>query len=118
MSGRRLEPPPEPTRDRGLQDLNMGDEDFAGLRPYRRGDPPRHIHWKTYAREQGLHVKLFTGTGVTTQYFDFDLLPAGMDVEDRLSQLCRWILDADIEAHNYGLRLPDQDPAPCTRRCT
>jgi uncharacterized protein (DUF58 family) len=30
-----------------------GDDEFAGLRDYRPGDPPRRIHWKMSARRQG-----------------------------------------------------------------
>lgn len=105
-SGRRMLPAPVPVRESGRQDLSAGDDDFAGLRGYRHGDAPKHIHWKAYAREQGLQVKLFSGQGVSTRWFDFDHMPAEMGVEERLSQLCRWIVDAEAEGRSYGLRLP------------
>jgi uncharacterized protein (DUF58 family) len=37
--------------------------------------------------------------------FDWDSL-AGLDAEARLSQLCRWVLDAHERREAFGLRLP------------
>ena len=36
---------------------------------------------------------------------DWEALP-GLDTEERLSQMCRWVLDAEREGQLYGLRLP------------
>jgi uncharacterized protein (DUF58 family) len=36
-----------------------GSAEFSGLREYRRGDNPRHIHWPTTARSNTLMVKEF-----------------------------------------------------------
>lgn len=80
-------------------------DDFLGLRAYRPGDPPRHIHWKAVARGQGLLTKEFGGAGQDTVSLDWDLL-AGMDNEARLSQLCRWVVDAHSANLRYSLRLP------------
>jgi uncharacterized protein (DUF58 family) len=88
-----------------------GDEDFAGMRPFHPGDSPRRIAWKAYAREQGLQVKLYAGTAVTSHVFDWDSLE-GMDVESRLSQLCRWIEDAHAEGRAFALKLPGVDVPP------
>ncbi|MDQ2694184.1 MAG: DUF58 domain-containing protein, partial [Pseudomonadota bacterium] len=82
-----------------------GREDYAGLRTYRPGDSPRHIAWKAVAREGGLLVKRFTAQARTELWLDWDLLaPAG--VEARLSQLCQWVLKAEAQRRDYGLRLP------------
>ena len=96
-SERTITPPPLETDTGGAQDAARGDEDFAGLRAFHPGDSPRRIAWKAYAREQGLQVKLYAGTAVTSHVFEWEALQ-GMDVETRLSQLCRWIEDA----HNAG----------------
>jgi uncharacterized protein (DUF58 family) len=109
-SERRTTPPPVETDTGGAQDSMKGDEDFAGTRPFHPGDSPRRIAWKAYAREQGLHVKLYAGTAVTSHVFDWDSLE-GMDVEGRLSQLCRWIEDAHAEGHAFALKLPGVDIA-------
>ncbi|MBL8271661.1 DUF58 domain-containing protein, partial [Steroidobacter sp.] len=83
---RGLAPPPVETDTGGAQDWGQGDEEFAGLRPFHPGDSPRRIAWKAYAREQGLQVKVYAGTAVTSHVFDWDSLPA-LGVEARLSQL-------------------------------
>jgi uncharacterized protein (DUF58 family) len=104
----RGRPPPGVETDTGgAQDRARGDEDFTGLRPYQPGDPLRRIAWKAYARGRGLHTKQYGGTDVVSHVFDWDSLP-GLDVESRLSQLCRWVLDAHESGEAFGLRLPGQ----------
>ncbi len=107
-SARGVSPPPVETDTGGAQDSIRGDEDFAGLRPFHPGDSPRRIAWKAYAREQGLQVKLYAGTAVTSHVLDWDSL-TGMDVEARLSQLCRWVEDAYAAGRAYALKLPGVD---------
>lgn len=110
-SERGLPPPPLETDTGGAQDAIRGDEDFAGLRTFHPGDSPKRIAWKTYAKEQGLHVKLYAGTAVTSHLFDWDALP-GVALEARLSQLCRWIEDAYAAGRAFGLRMPGIDIPP------
>jgi len=102
----RGRPPPGVETDTGgAQDRAKGEEDFTGLRPYQSGDPLRRIAWKAYARGQGLHTKQYAGTDVVSHVFDWDSLP-DLDVEARLSQICRWVLDAHGSGEAFGLRLP------------
>jgi len=102
----RGRPPPMTATDTGgAQTAAIGDEDFAGLRPFQSGDSLRRIAWKAYAHGQGLHTKQYAGTDVVSHVFDWDSLP-GLGVEERLAQLCRWILDAHEHGEAYGLRLP------------
>jgi uncharacterized protein (DUF58 family) len=82
-----------------------GEEDFAGLRRYHEGDSPRHVAWKAYARTGQLLSKQFAGADTSSQWFDFDDLNQ-LDVEERLSILTRWIIDADRTMEDYGLRIP------------
>jgi uncharacterized protein (DUF58 family) len=98
-------PPGVETDTGGAQDRAQGEADFAGLRPYQAGDSLHRIAWKAYARGLGLHTKQYAGTDVVSHVFDWDSLP-GLDVEERLSQLCRWVLDADEHDEAFGLRLP------------
>jgi uncharacterized protein (DUF58 family) len=104
-SERGVPPPPVETDTGGAQDSSRGDEEFAGLRPFHIGDSPRRIAWKTYAREQGLHVKVYAGTAVTSHLFDWNVTK-GQNIEARLSQLARWIEDAYAGGRAFGLRLP------------
>jgi uncharacterized protein (DUF58 family) len=104
-AARGARPPEIETDTGGAQDQARGEEDFAGLRPYQAGDGLRRIAWKAYARGQGLHTKQYAGTEVVSHVFDWDSLP-GLDTESRLSQLCRWVVDANREGAAFGLRMP------------
>jgi uncharacterized protein (DUF58 family) len=84
----------------------QGQEDFSGMRQYHHGDSPRHIAWKVAARDQGLLTKQFSGRAETELWLDWAQLPSRMGVEERLSQLARWVLDAHVAGLAYGLRLP------------
>ena len=88
-----------------------GEEDFAGLRRYHEGDSPRHVAWKAYARSGQLLSKQFAGADTSSQWFDFDDLNQ-LDVEERLSVLTRWIIDADRTMEDYGLRVPGAEFEP------
>ena len=88
-----------------------GEEDFAGLRRYHEGYSPRHVAWKAYARSGDLLSKQFSGADTSSQWFDFDRIDSH-DVEERLSILTRWIIDADRTQADYGLRLPGQEFSP------
>ncbi|MGH8642854.1 MAG: DUF58 domain-containing protein [Burkholderiales bacterium] len=89
-------------------ELGRGQEDFAGLRQYHVGDSPRHIAWKAAARDQGLLTKQFAGRAETELWLDWGQTPAKMGVEQRLSHLARWVLDAHAAGLSYGLRLPGE----------
>lgn len=110
-SERGLPPPPLETDTGGAQDAIRGDEDFAGLRMFHPGDSPKQIAWKTYAKEQGLQVKVYAGTAVTSHLFDWESLP-GLALEARLSRLCRWIEDAYAAGRAFGLKMPGVDIPP------
>jgi uncharacterized protein (DUF58 family) len=88
-----------------------GEEDFAGLRKYQLGDSPRHVAWKAFARSGQLLSKQFAGADTSSQWFDFGEI-ATQDVEERLSVLTRWIVDADRALEDYGLRIPGHEFPP------
>ncbi|NJR72092.1 MAG: DUF58 domain-containing protein [Gammaproteobacteria bacterium] len=83
-----------------------GDEEFQSLRAYRQGDTPRQIAWKTLAREQGLLVKEFGSTTSADLWLDYMQLE-GMGVEQRLSRLTWWVMEAERANLPYGLKLPN-----------
>jgi uncharacterized protein (DUF58 family) len=91
--------------------MGAGDYDFHDLRPYQRGESLRHVAWKAYARDQGLFTKIFAGQAPAQQWLTWEAT-TGLATEARLSRLCRWILQAEAQGHNYGLRLPDTELPP------
>ncbi|MGC3980930.1 MAG: DUF58 domain-containing protein [Steroidobacteraceae bacterium] len=110
-SERSNTPPPTQFDSRHTQDLQRGDDEFAGFRSFHPGDSPNRIAWKAYAREQGLLIKQFAGASVATCVLDWDAL-AGLDAETRLSRLCRWVIDSHQQGIAYGLKLPGFNAAP------
>ena len=103
-------PLPMAGRDGNEGSGGAGHEDFAGIRSYQAGDPLRHLAWRQIARldpELGgqLVTKNFDGGAVEELVLDFDLLPRGMDLEQRLSRMTRWVLDAELRALPYAFRL-------------
>lgn len=102
-------PPPLPWPAGGLagsRSTLAGSDDFAGLRAYQPSDSPRHIAWKSVARDGPLLTKQFAGGGAATLWLAWDDLPAGMSIEARLSRLTAHVLQADGAGLTYGLRLP------------
>jgi len=82
-----------------------GDEEFAGLREYRAGDPTRRIAWKTFARTDELHTKSFDTDDAGDRVLDWYEL-AGLGTEQRLEQMTHWVLQAEARDEPYALHLP------------
>lgn len=93
-------------RGSGERGGGRGVEEFAGLRPYLPGDPPRRLDWKRFARSGELEVKRFEGGGAEELELDYGRL-AG-EAEARLSQLCRWVLEAERLGLAFALVLPGE----------
>ena len=85
--------------------LALGSDDFAGLREYHAGDSPGRIAWKAAARDQGLLTKQFVGRTSAELRLGLDMLPHDMDLEEKLSRLARWVLDAELGGVAYALDL-------------
>jgi uncharacterized protein (DUF58 family) len=83
-----------------------GDEEFQSLRAYRQGDTLRQIAWKALAREQGLLVKEFGSTTSADLWLDYAQIE-GLGVEQRLSRLTWWVMEAERANLPYGLKLPN-----------
>jgi uncharacterized protein (DUF58 family) len=99
------EPPPARGVGGQLAGSRPGLDEFAGLRNYQRGDTPRSIHWKSFPKLRQPMVKQFQETMDREFWLDWDELPE-LDAEQRLSQLARWVLEAEGQHLSYGLRLP------------
>lgn len=113
---------PEPLGDKTLpyqyneeqqqqRGYHKGTDDFAGLYSYTPGDPLGHIHWKSYARDQALYTKKFGGNNEQEIWLDWREVNKDA-IESRLSQLSRWVLEADMTEMNYGMWLPENRIRP------
>jgi len=89
-----------------------GNDDFSALRGYQPSDSPRHVAWKAVARSDDMLTKQFTGEAAAELWLDWRLLPAALGLENRLSRLAGWVLAAEREGAQYGLRLPGVEIAP------
>ena len=86
-------------------------DDFAGLRDYVPGESQRHIDWKAVARGRPLMTKEFaaeTKGAVSLDFFELRFA----DVEEKLSQLTLWVIEAERARQPYGLRLPGVEISP------
>lgn len=87
-----------------------GVEDFTGLHPYRPGESPRRIHWPSLAHQDEVLVKRFSGNADRETALDWSAVAHLPDVEDKLSQLCQWVLQAEQRGLRYSLSLPGMSP--------
>ena len=111
-------PPGEPQSRGAAAKPSTASSDFDGVRTYRRGDPLKTIVWKKAART------LATGSGELVSrdnqqsqgyklWLD-EQLTGCPDREARLSRLCAWVLLADRQGLNFGLRLAGRDIPPAS----
>jgi uncharacterized protein (DUF58 family) len=89
---------------------NVGHDDFAGVRHYQPGDVLKHLAWRQIARlppELGgqLLSKHFEGGGENDLLLDFDQLSPHIPLEDRISRMTRWVLEAERQALPYAFHL-------------
>lgn len=92
-------------------DQGHGSDDFAGQRKYHPGDSLRQINWKALSKEQGLLIKQFGGDRYEELWLDWSHTD-GSGIEQRLSQLALWIIEAEHAGIAYGLNMPGQEIPP------
>ncbi len=113
-AGRAFPPAPEGSGDGAP--AGTGTDDFAGLREHQTSDSPRHIAWKaaSLALETGgpLLTKHFFGTAASDLILDLNTLPNHWSIETKLSQLTRWVLDAEEAKLGYLLNLGGDSIGP------
>jgi uncharacterized protein (DUF58 family) len=97
--------------DSSVQQGTGQGEDFAGVRAYIHGESQRHIDWKAVARGQPLMTKQFAAEIRGAVFLDFFELRFA-DVEEKLSQLTLWVIEAERARQPYGLRLPGIEISP------
>lgn len=91
--------------------LQVGNDEFVGLRNYRSGDSLKHVAWKYLAKGKGLLTKEYDNQQLSMQWLDWFSLQ-GMDTEERLSYLTGWVLQAEQEGRAYGIKLPQVEIKP------
>lgn len=102
-------PTPRPVGENGQARSAAGDEDFAGFRNRQPGDSIRHVAWKSFARDpehRPLQVKLFSGGEQSELCLSWADLPPAADLEDRLSVLAGWVVQAESAGLPFSLSLP------------
>ncbi|WP_018716985.1 DUF58 domain-containing protein [Arhodomonas aquaeolei] len=100
-------PPPLPagrTGDGGTAS-DTSEEDYAGLRRYRIGDPLPRIAWKASESAGELHTKVFSGTRGAQRRLAWGDAP-GLAPEARIARLAAWIEMAHARGEAYTLILP------------
>jgi uncharacterized protein (DUF58 family) len=101
----------EPVAGAGPASNAQAGGQFDGVRAYRRGDPLKLLVWKKYARSGELISR--DAQTPQRQALWLDFANAGvLGPEQRLSRLTAWVLAADAQGLDYGLRLPGQTIAP------
>jgi len=106
-------PPPAPSLQAGGARAHaQGSDDFSGLRDYQPTDSPRHVAWKSAARNENMLTKQFAGEAVAELWLLLSDLPTSLGLEARLSRLAGWVLAAERSGAHYGLRLPGTELAP------
>lgn len=104
--GKRPLPTPPAAGKHASSIAHPGDDDFSGLRNYREGEPLHRVAWKALARDEVMRSKQFSspqGAELMLRWQDVENIS---NLEDRLSQLCRWIIMAENAGHRYGLSIP------------
>ena len=90
----------------------QGADDFAGIRTYQSGDSMNHMAWKAIAKTGELQTKLFSGETADRIIIDWSQLNDTLNTEQRLSILCRMVLDACEKSLIYGLNIPGTSISP------
>ncbi len=89
-----------------IGEKKKGLDDFSGFNPYRAGDPIHAIAWKAAARDDVLRTKQFSSTLSGNILLSWQDTAQLNDSEDRLSQLCVWIIACEASGLSYALDLP------------
>lgn len=89
----------------GVELHGPGNDEFIGYRTYRSGDSTRNIAWKQYARERGLHSKVFASVSAEAEDLHWQSFFNG-DTELALSQMTYCALQLSKKNRKFGLTLP------------
>lgn len=89
---------------------------FAGHRSYQTGESQRHVDWKAFSRGKGMLIKDYRGGGAGCVRFDLASMSGG-DLEQKVSQLTRWVVQAFRDNVDFVLVLPSGQTGPARGQC-
>ncbi len=95
----------------GSTPTSRGDDDFDGHKTYQMGDAPSRIDWKASSKGIGMFSKQYAGNTAASVWLDW-ATTNGLNVEMRVSQMAKWVVDAHAAQQTYGLILPNLTLAP------
>lgn len=94
--------------DEGPNSSPSLDGEVSGLREYRPGDSMGSIAWKSAAKGSGLQVRTFD-TNKAPSSVVLNLKSTGhYQLEDQLSRLCAWVVQAHASHTEFKLELPGE----------
>lgn len=94
-------------RQTGNVRLNSSNEDYNGMKAYQAGDRLRDIHWPSLAKTHKLVTVQYQNQTSSSVNLCWSDLPSNLSTEDRLSQLCHWVMQAEQAGIRYQLDMPN-----------
>ncbi|MDR2129307.1 MAG: DUF58 domain-containing protein [Burkholderiaceae bacterium] len=104
-------PPGEPHAGRGMSGSARATDEFDGVRAWRQGDPMKWVVWKKFAKTGALVSRDAQQAQRFELWLDYARTGAAHP-EARISRLTAWVLAADAQNMDWGLRLPGLSIAP------
>lgn len=102
---------PEQGSHDGLEHTNnrvkAGAEDYSGMKSYQEGDRLRDIHWPSLAKTNKLVSIQYESHSNSSVNLSWFTLPNSLNTEDKLSQLCYWLVNAEKSGQRYQLEMPN-----------
>ncbi|MBL4671394.1 MAG: DUF58 domain-containing protein [Arenicella sp.] len=94
-------------REEATANVRLGAEDYAGMKNYQAGDRMRDIHWPSLAKTNKLVSIQYENHSNSSVNLSWFTLPSSLNTEDRLSQLCYWVINAEKNGQRYQLEMPN-----------
>lgn len=95
------------SQEQSKSHIRNNSADYSGMKAYQPGDRPRDIHWPSLAKTHKLVTIQHDDQPSSSVNLSWFSLPSNMNTEDRLSQLCYWLIDAEKNGQRYQLEMPN-----------
>jgi uncharacterized protein (DUF58 family) len=94
--------------DTGKNQISSGGDEFWGYQQYHPGDSLRQIAWKQYARERGLHTKIYGSQVAQCDELSWQSFFDG-NLERTLSYMTFWALTLHTQNRSFSVQLPSSN---------